>query len=269
MNRIVKRFEELRARHETAFVPYITAGDPSLEKTAEIVCAMDGAGVDVVELGVPFSDPVGDGVVIQEAAQRALSRGVTPRAIMELVRDLRAKTQVPILLFTYFNPVLAYGVEKFAADAAQAGVDGVLCVDLPPEEAGEYKAALDKNGLCSVFLVAPTTPDDRIALITAQCSGFVYYVSRLGVTGERSELVAGLQEAVGRIKRRTEKPVAVGFGISTPQQAQTVAGMADGVVVGSAIVKLISRLSDTPGMVAEVQDFVSALVRASKNRGEE
>lgn len=264
MNRIEQRFQELKARGETAFIPYITAGDPGLEQTEQIVYAMEEAGVDIVEFGVPFSDPVGDGVVIQEAAQRALARGVTPRSILDLVGKMRARTQIPILLFTYFNPVLAYGIERFAREAAEAGVDGVLCVDLPPEEAGEYKAALDQHGLCTVFLIAPTTPDERIALITSQCTGFVYYVSRLGVTGERTSLVSGLQEAVARIHRHTDKPVAVGFGISTPEQAREVAGMAEGVVVGSAIVRLISELggaSDTP---ARVRDFVRALVQAAK-----
>lgn len=178
MNRIVQRFDELKTRGETAFIPYITAGDPSIEQTEKIVLALADAGCDVIEFGVPFSDPVGDGPVIAEAAQRALARGATLDRILDLVKRLRARTQVPILLFSYYNPLLAFGIPRFAREAAAAGVDGVLCVDLPAEEADEYKAELEQAGLCTVFLVAPTTSEDRLETILSRCSGFVYYVSR-------------------------------------------------------------------------------------------
>lgn len=266
MNRITRQFEESKARHETAFIPYITAGDPSLAQTEEIVLALAEAGADVVEFGVPFSDPVGDGPVIAEAAQRALAGGATLDRILALVARLRARTDVPILLFTYYNPLLAYGVPRFARDAASAGVDGVLCVDLPAEEADEYKAALDEAGLCTVFLVAPTTTEERLKRIVSQCSGFVYYVSRLGVTGEREDLATDLNTALARIKQHTQIPVAVGFGISTPDQARTVAGMADGVVVGSAIVRLIAQLGDRPETPEKVREFAKNLAAASKGR---
>ena len=266
MNRIEQRFTELRAKGETAFIPYLTAGDPNLEQTGRIVLALEAAGADIIEFGVPFSDPVGDGAVIQEAAQRALAQGVSIRAILEHITQLRKETQIPILFFTYFNPLLAYGIQDFARDAGRVGVDGVLCVDLPPEEAGEYKDALSANGLCTVFLTAPTTTDARFELIAQQCTGFVYYVSRLGVTGARSDLATGLQNAVARIRRHTDKPVAVGFGISTPEQARQVAGMAEGVVVGSALVRLIAELGDIPVTAEKVGAFAKVLVDATKGR---
>lgn len=264
MNRIEQRFQELYAKGETAFIPYITAGDPSLAQTERIVYAIEAAGADIIEFGVPFSDPVGDGVVIQEAAQRAIMKGATLRKILALIKQLRVKTQIPILLFTYFNPVLKYGIPAFAEDAGASGVDGVLCVDLPPEEADEYKTALEANGVCTVFLIAPTTTDARLELVARQCTGFVYYVSRLGVTGEQAALANDLQDALARIHRHTDKPVAVGFGISTPEQARQVAGMAEGVVVGSAIVRRIAELGDTPETADKVGEFVAALAQATK-----
>lgn len=264
MNRIEERFEILRGRGETAFIPYITAGDPSLAQSEQIVYALERAGADVIEFGVPFSDPVGDGAAIQEAAQRALALGATLPEVLKTVKRIRANSQVPLMLFSYFNPILAHGLEKFAVDCAEAGVDGVLCVDLPPEEAGPYKAALDAHGICTIFLVAPTSTDERIAKIAEKCSGFVYYVSRLGVTGERSELAAGLDAAVARIHQYTSKPVAVGFGISTPEQARKVAGLAEGVVVGSALVRLIAEAGDTPETPGKAEAFAKSLVDAVK-----
>ena len=266
MNRIEQRFSELRAKKETAFIPYITAGDPCLDQTEQIVYALEEAGADIIELGVPFSDPVGDGAAIQEAAQRALEGGATLPRIIEAVQRIRTHSQVPILLFSYFNPILAAGVEAFAEEAARAGVDGVLCVDLPPEEAEAYKTALDNHGLCTVFLIAPTSTDERIEKIAEKCTGFVYYVSRLGVTGERAELAAGLEEALARIHRHTDKPVAVGFGIATPEQARTVAGMAEGVVVGSAIVRLIAQCGNAPDTPAKAGEFARSLADAAKGR---
>lgn len=265
MNRIVQRFQDLAARKQAAFIPYITAGDPNLAQTEQLVYALEEAGADVLELGVPFSDPVGDGPVIQVAAQRALAGGTTPNDVLALVSKVRQKSELPILLFTYFNPVFVHGIDNFARDAAAAGADGVLCVDLPPEEAEEYKHALDKNGLCSVFLVAPTTSDKRLAHIASLCTGFVYYVSRLGVTGEQSSLATDLSAAVQRIKRFTDKPVAVGFGVSKPEQAREVADLAEGVVVGSAIVRLIGELGDQPETPEKVRQFAAALAQATKS----
>ncbi|MBX3177498.1 MAG: tryptophan synthase subunit alpha [Candidatus Hydrogenedentes bacterium] len=264
MNRIDKRFEELKAAGKTAFIPYITAGDPTLDQTERIVYAIEAAGADIIEFGVPFSDPIGDGPVNQEAALRALKNHVTLHDVIALVRRIREKSQVAIMLFTYYNPVLAYGIEAFARDAADAGVDGVLCVDLPPEEAGEYKAALDASDLRTIFLLSPTSTEARIQLIAKQSSGFIYYVSRLGVTGEQADLAADLEQAVANVQRHTDTPVAVGFGISTPDQARKVAGMARGVVVGSAIVRMIGQLGDAPETAEKVGAFVKTLADATK-----
>ena len=266
MNRIDARFEMLRARKESAFIPYITAGDPTLARSEEIIHALDAAGADIIECGVPFSDPIGDGPVNQEAAIRALKHGVSLRHIFEMVRRVRERSQVPLLLFTYYNPVLAYGIEDLARDAADAGFDGVLCVDLPPEEAEDYGKAFDAAGLRTVFLLAPTSSDARIEKIARASTGFIYYVSRLGVTGERASLSADLEAAVARVKAHTNKPVAVGFGISTPEQAAQVAGYAEGVVVGSAIVRMIGELGDSDACAPAVGKFVRGLAEAVKNR---
>lgn len=265
-NRIAKRFHELGARHEPAFIPYITAGDPSLDATEKIVIALEQAGADVIELGVPFSDPVADGVVNQEAAQRALAHGTSLHQIVARVKAMRARTQVPLVLFTYVNPVLAYGFEAFAADAADAGVDGVLCVDLPPEEAEDYKRLLDARGIATIFLIAPTSTPKRIELIARRSTGFVYYVSRTGVTGERTDIETSVSGMVAAIKQHATIPVAVGFGISTPEQSAEVAGYADGVIVGSAIVRMIGQLGDAPDMPAKVGAFVRTLADAAKGR---
>lgn len=265
MNRIEERFTTLKAAGKTAFIPYITGGDPTLAMSKEIILALEAAGADIIELGVPFSDPVGDGPVIQQASQRALLNHVTTRDILALVKEVRQVSQVPILLFSYFNPILVYGIERLAKDMAEAGADGLLCVDLPAEEAEEYKAALGAHGLCTVFLTAPTTSDVRLAAVAQQCTGFVYYVSRLGVTGEQSALVTDLAEQVARIKRQTGKPVAVGFGISTPEHAKAVAGMAEGVVVGSAIVRLIGEKAGAADTAQAVRAFVEPLVQAAKS----
>jgi tryptophan synthase alpha chain len=264
VNRIEECFKQLRAEKKPAFIPYITGGDPSLEMTEKIVLSLEEAGADIVEFGVPFSDPVGDGVVIQEAAQRALAGGANLDKIFESIGRIRKVCDIPILLFSYFNPILVYGVERFAESAAKAGADGVLCVDLPPEEADEYKAALGKAGMCAVFLTAPTSSDERLAMIADQCTGFIYYVSQLGVTGERSDLAADLKESVARIKKYTGKPVAVGFGISKPEHAREVAGLADGVVVGSAIVRLIAGCEGGRETPEKVRQFVRGLVEATK-----
>lgn len=266
MNRIDARFRSLAERGESAFIPYITAGDPSLDMTLEIVLELERAGCDIVELGVPFSDPIADGVVNQEAAQRALKHNVSLRDVVDLVRKLRKQSQIPIVLFTYYNPVLAYGIDEFSRDCRSAGVDGVLCVDLPPEEDVHYKHRLDEHGIATVFLAAPTSTPDRLAMIAKSSTGFVYYVSRTGVTGERADIASTVKSMVAAIKRNTKTPVAVGFGISSPAQAAQVAGYADGVIVGSAIVRLIGDCGDLPDTPTKVYEFVKPLVDATKSR---
>ncbi|MBI4556304.1 MAG: tryptophan synthase subunit alpha [Candidatus Hydrogenedentes bacterium] len=267
MNRIQERFQRLATSSTPAFIPYITAGDPTLDATAQLILELERVGADIIELGVPFSDPVADGVVNQEAAQRALQHNVSLHDVVAMVKNVRRRCQVPLVLFTYFNPVLAYGLEQFAEEAAAAGVDGVLCVDLPPEESQEYKRLLDARGIATIFLISPTSTNARIELIARHCSGFVYYVSRTGVTGERREVEQTVRAMVQRIKQHTDTPVAVGFGISTPDQAAEVAGYADGVIVGSAIVRLIGEIGNNPGWVPKVGKFVQSLVDATKTKG--
>lgn len=264
MNRIMACFERLADREETAFIPYITAGDPTLERSGELILELERAGCDLIEYGIPFSDPVADGVVIQEASQRALQHGVTLHQVVAQVKELRKKTEVPILLFSYYNPVLAYGVKAFAHDCRDAGVDGVLCVDLPPEEDEDYKRFMDEAGLATVFLASPTTQPARMDLIAKYSTGFVYYVSRTGVTGVRESMDRAVRGKVEEIKRHADIPVAVGFGISKPEHAEEVARYADGVVVGSAIVKLVGEIGDAPDLEERVGAYVRTLVDATK-----
>jgi tryptophan synthase alpha chain len=266
VNRIDQRFADLQARGEKAFIPYITAGDPTLAQTEQIVLELDRAGADIVEFGVPYTDPLADGPVNQEAAARALKHHVRLADILALVKRLRTKTQIPILLFTYYNPVLAYGIERLAEDSADAGVDGILCVDLPPEEAAEYEAAFRKHDLCTVFLLAPTSTPDRVDLVAKHSNGFIYYVSRTGTTGERDNVETDVKGMVAKIKTKTQLPIAVGFGIGTPAQAREVAAYGDGVVVGSAIVRLIGELGATPDTALQVGTFVKSLADATKAR---
>lgn len=261
-NRIVRRFEALAEERSTAFIPYITAGDPTLEQTARLVLELEKAGADIIEFGVPFSDPIADGVVNQEAAQRALLNNVSLHDIVALVKKLRASTEIPIVLFTYCNPVLAYGLEAFATDAADAGVDGVLCVDLPPEEAQDYRRLLQARDIATIFLAAPTSTPERLNLIAQNASGFLYYVSRTGVTGERAAMEQSISGKIAELREHTGLPIAVGFGISTPEQAAEVAGLADGVIVGSAIVRMVGELGDVPEMPLRVGAFARALADA-------
>lgn len=266
MNRIARRFQELAARKECAFIPFITGGDPSLAVSEDIVIALEENGADIIEYGAPFSDPSGDGPVIQEASLRALNQGVTLHGILSSIERIRTRSQAPLLIFTYYNPVLVYGESAFARDAANAGADGVLCVDLPPDDAVEYRSAMTANGLTTVFLAAPTSTDARLSLIGSACDTFVYYISRLGVTGERVALTRDLAGAVSRVREKTGKPVAVGFGISTPEQARTVSAIAEGVVVGSAIVRLIAQANGAPDTVQQVGAFASRLSAAIKGK---
>ncbi|MCK5862851.1 MAG: tryptophan synthase subunit alpha [Candidatus Hydrogenedentes bacterium] len=264
MNRITQRFQQLREKKQAAFIPFITGGDPNLAMSEDIAVALGENGADVIEYGAPFSDPVGDGTVIQEASLRALQQGVNLRGILKSIERIRTRTRTPLLIFTYYNPVFVYGIEAFARDAANAGADGVLCVDLPPDYALEYRDVMGANDMTTVFLAAPTSTDERLALIGDACDTFVYYISRLGVTGEQVSLSQDLRTAVNHVREKTGKPVAVGFGISTAEQARQVADIAEGVVVGSAIVRIIADAkgaADTPQRVAA---FSAELARAVK-----
>ena len=260
MTRIGRRFEDLRKAGRTGFVAYITAGDPDLNTTHQMVLELDRRGVDVLELGVPFSDPLADGPVIQEASQRALVAGATLEGVLSMVADVRAETEIPIVLFTYYNPIHRYGVARFVKRAADVGVDGVLMLDLPPEEGGDYKAQMDMHGLDTIFLMTPTTRDDRMKMIASHSRGFVYYVSRTGVTGERDFLADEIQNKVSAICEHTDMPIAVGFGISTPDHVSEIARYADAVVVGSAIVRRIGEYQHDADLVSKVGAFVGALI---------
>jgi tryptophan synthase alpha chain len=264
MNRIVERFTRLRREGRKGFIVYIGAGDPDLEATRKLALAFDKLGVDVLELGVPFSDPLADGVVNQLAAQRGLASGTTPRKVLETVAAIRKESQIPIVLYIYFNLIHRQGLERFIQEAAKAGVDGLLALDLPPEESGNYEALMRQSDLCNIYLVAPTTPEDRIELIVKRAAGFVYYVSREGVTGMQTKVADTITQMTARIRAHTDLPIAVGFGISTPEQARAVAASAEAVVVGSAIVNQIAKHGQAPDLVQQVSRFVESLVQAVK-----
>jgi tryptophan synthase alpha chain len=261
VGRIARRFRELADASELGLVAYITAGDPSLAATEKIVLAATDAGADMIELGVPFSDPVADGPTIQRASDRALRSGTTLAGVIELVRKIRARSDVPLILFTYFNPVLQMGLEKFAKAAASAGADGVLATDVTPEEAEEYRATLQAHGLDTIFLAAPTSTDARLARIAQASSGFLYLISRAGVTGAREALPPGLPALVRRTRKFTSLPIAVGFGISLPTHVTVLGGIADAAVVGSAIMAEVEKAA-TP---EEAASAVGALVRSLKS----
>jgi len=241
VSRIESRFRELRERQAKGLVVYLTAGDPTLEATVDLLAALDRAGVDVIELGVPFSDPLADGPVIQRASERALKAGTTLRRILEQFPRWRESVQAPVILFSYYNPILQYGLEKFARDAAQAGVDGALAVDLSPEEAAPYVSVLRAQNLDTVFLASPTSTDARLEQASKLSTGFLYLVSRTGVTGERSEISSSVRPLVERARQHTLLPLAVGFGISNPAQVREVQSVADAAVVGSAVVHAIEE----------------------------
>ncbi len=249
----------LRARGERALVAYFTAGDPSLADSRRLVLEAARRGADVVELGVPFSDPIADGPVIQRAARRALERGTSLARVLETVATLRAETGVPLVLLTYYNPVLAFGVKAFARTAAAAGVDGVIVADLPLEEAGPLAAAADAAGLDLIHLVAPTSTPERVRRIARRSRGFIYVVSLTGVTGERYQLPKELAAQIRTLRLVTTKPVCVGFGIGHPDQVAAVGRLADGVIVGSAIVRLVEENADSPRLVDVVGDFIAEL----------
>ncbi len=265
--RIAARFAELSARNEAALIPYIVAGDPSLRRTRELALELEARGADLIELGVPFSDPMADGPANQRAAARGLASGATLPAILSMVADLRKVSQIPLVLFGYFNPILHYGCDRLCADAARAGIDGLLVVDLPPEEARELAEPAARNGLDIIYLLAPTTPIERARRIARSASGFLYYVSVTGVTGARAQLAADLAGNVGRLRAVASLPIGVGFGISTPAQAGAVAAFADAVVVGSALSLLIEANADQDDLVATAGEFVATLkdaIRAAR-----
>jgi tryptophan synthase alpha chain len=241
MGRIGERFAERRQQARPAFVAFLTAGDPSLERTVRAAAELEAAGVDVLELGVPFSDPLADGPVIQRASERALGRGVTLAAVLQAVRRIREASALPLLLFSYFNPLLQYGLERLARDAKAAGIDGALVTDLPPEEAGEWLRVARAADLDTVFLAAPTSPPERLKRVAEASRGFVYAISRTGVTGERQSLSSEASPLVARLRGLTQVPVALGFGLSTPEQVKEAAAAADGVVVGSALVRFLEE----------------------------
>lgn len=264
MNRIDAKFAALRSAQKKALVVYIGAGDPNLSATLNLALAFDRAGVDVLELGVPFSDPLADGLVNQLAAQRGLESGTTPPKLLATVAELRRHSQIPVVLYIYFNLIHKVGLEKFIHDAAAAGVDGLLVLDLPPEESENYETLMRQAGLCHIYLVAPTTPEERIESIVKRGSGFIYYISREGVTGMQSQVATNLTAQVARLRRHTPLPIAVGFGISNPDQARAVAQEADGCVVGSAVVNQIAEHGQSPDLVPHLEAFVKSLGEAVK-----
>ena len=265
MNRIVERFARLKREGQKGFIVYIGAGDPNLDATRRLALAFDRVGVDVLELGVPFSDPLADGLVNQLAAQRGLESGTTPPKILKTVAAIRRDSQIPIVLYIYFNLIHKIGLARFIKAAAKAGVDGLLVLDLPPEESDNYESLMRRAGLCHIYLVAPTTPEDRMELIVKRGAGFIYYISREGVTGMQASVASNLASQVAKIHAHTNLPVAVGFGVSNPQQAKLVASSADAVVVGSAVVNQIAGHGKSPELVGRVGKFVKTLASAVKD----
>lgn len=262
MSRIATTFERLKAERRTGLVTYITAGDPSLERTRDVLLALARSGADVIEVGVPFSDPLADGPVIQRATERALAAGATLDKVLALVADVRPQLEVPLVLFTYANPVARMGFEAFARRAAASGVDGVLTLDLPVEEAGEFRELLGNQGLDTIFLLSPTTTDERIRRAGKLGSGFLYGISRLGVTGARTQVAAGAADLAARIRRETTLPLALGFGISLPEHVQEIGRVADAAVVGSGLVQVIAEAGDSASLVPAVEGYVRWLTGA-------
>jgi len=259
MNRIDNIFSHPRRK---ALIAYVTAGYPSIEQTLEVVPLLASLGCDIIELGIPFSDPLADGVTIQESSQAALMRGVTLESCLDIVRRLRRKTEAPLVFMSYFNPVLNYGLERFARQAGKVGLDGIIVPDLPPEEGAEFQRRLKEHGVSMIYLLAPNSPAKRISIVSRHSDGFIYLVSLTGVTGVRNRLPVELEGFVGRVRRRTRKPLCVGFGISTPKEAARVARIADGVIVGSRIIQLLAKNS-----LNGLASFVTSLRQALDTPG--
>ena len=238
MSRITSAFAQ---KKHTALIPYITVGYPSIETTLKIVPLLASSGCDIVELGVPFSDPLADGATIQRASYEALRQGVTPKVCLEVAQELRRQVEIPLVFMTYYNPVLKFGLEQFCSKCTEVGVDGLIIPDLPPEEGQELEQSTKKHGLDIIYLLSPASTEERISLVTSRSSGFIYLVSLTGVTGARAKLPQELEGFVARVRERTEKPLCVGFGVSTPEQARRIANVADGVIVGSRIIQLLDE----------------------------
>jgi tryptophan synthase alpha chain len=266
MNRIERAFQNAHSQNRSAFVSYVCAGDPNPKTSLSVCRALIRSKVDILEIGVPFSDPLADGLTNQLAAQRALEAGTTREDVFDLVREIRKEDEhTPIVFYTYYNLMFSGGLEAYIAEAKEAGVDGLLVLDLPPEEAEDHMEACQKRDMLTVFLLAPTTPEDRVEYIARNATGFIYYVSRTGVTGVREDLASDLQEMVEMIKRHSDKPLVVGFGIQNPDQVNAVARLADGVVVGSAIVNTIKgNLDDEGKMLKEIETLVTDLVAGTQ-----
>jgi tryptophan synthase alpha chain len=267
MNRIDDKFATLKERGESALIPFVTAGDPDLDTTLRIVRSLERSGADLVELGVPFSDPMADGPTIQRASERALKTGTTLPLVLQMVRELRRHSAIPVILFGYYNPFFRYGLSRFAREVKSAGADGILCVDLPPEESGELKRWTDAQQLDAIFLLAPTSDATRIRLVSEQGQGFVYYVSVTGVTGARKSFEDQLRGQVVAVRRATRLPVGVGFGVSTPQQAAWIASFADAVVVGSALIERMEKAKGWREKARRAEAFVASLKRAMARVG--
>lgn len=266
MSRLEERFATLRARGEKALICFVTAGDPDAATTVRVVKALAEAGVDAVEIGLPFSDPLADGPSIQASSQRALEGGMTTAKALDMVAEIRAACpSLPLILMTYFNPIRYYGLERYAQDAGAKGADAHIVTDLTPEEAGDWKRISVANGLDTVFLLAPTSTPVRIEVVAGLSSGFVYCVSRTGVTGARQDIPAELTDVVGRIKAQTSTPVCVGFGVSSPEHVRHICAFADGVVVGSALVNLIHKYRDDSDLAGRVYDFAATLKAATRS----
>jgi len=262
MGRIERKFRDLKEREEKALIAYLTAGDPNLEKTKEIILGLDSAGVDILEIGVPFSDPTADGPIIQAASRRALENGATLSGILDMIEAVRESSNIPIVLFGYYNPILNYGNERFAKRAKASGVDGILVVDLPPEESSELRKYTDRSGIDFISLIAPTSTDDRIRKISQNARGFLYYISITGITGTARPQVSDIKREMKRIRSITTLPVVVGFGISTREQAGELAPYADGIVIGSAFVRLIDENSDKNNLVNIISDYAKSIIEA-------
>ncbi|MGE9270482.1 MAG: tryptophan synthase subunit alpha [Verrucomicrobiales bacterium] len=263
MNRIDRVFQQLREKQEKAFVAYVAAGDPSFNASLEIIQALADAGADIIELGLPFSDPLADGIVNQMAADRALKAGMTTARSLELIREFRKTHATPIVLFTYLNPIFTYGFDDFHRDAVEAGADGILLLDLPPDEASQDCEFDHDDSLRHIRLIAPTTPDERVKMLASNSEGFIYALSRTGVTGAHGAPSEGIADQVARISPHATVPICVGFGITTPEQAKMVADTADGIIVGSAIVKQIELHPDSPAEA--VRKFAAPLIAAAKS----
>lgn len=260
MNRIDKKFKELRNRGKKAFIPFLTAGYPNLAVTEKLVLELEKNGADIIELGVPFSDPIADGPVIQAASYEALKKGVTLKKILSLVGELRKKTQIPLVAMSYFNPILHYGLSRFVRDAVHCGLDAIIVPDLPLEEEPEFRSLANKSGLEVILFVSPTTPLARVRLIVKKAKGFIYFVSLTGVTGARQELPRDLRMQLAGVKKIARPvPVCAGFGVSTKEQVHYVCSLCDGVIVGSAIITKITENLFVPGLVSRVGRFVKAL----------